>query len=61
MMINDNDIQARLMRHRERLKGLRPAIDGDNKACSAVPQADQRVPGWAIAFEQTIWDVIARL
>ncbi len=60
MMVDDDDIDTGLLRHRQRLERLRAAIDGDDQRCSLPRQPHQRFARWAIAFHQPVGDVSAR-
>ena len=41
VMVDDDDVEARVLRLLQRLERLRAAIDGDGEACSALLQLDQ--------------------
>ncbi len=60
-MIDDDYIDACIMRHAQRLMRHRAAIDGDDQARTFLAQFDQRLARRAVSFEQSIGNVIAGL
>ena len=61
MVIDDDDIDARIVRHVQRLIRHGAAIDGDDKAAALLAEPDQRLSRRAVSFEQAIGDVMVRI
>src|SRR5690606_31823851 len=57
----DDHIEARLARRRQRLEGQRAAIDGDHKAHPLLPELEEGRNVRAVALDQAVGDIGAKI